>query len=111
MKSLLNFLMIIAVMVVMGGVASAQSGSPFSEASAPSAKELSPETHCLDEATNQPRRKIVSSEGGDASTRTGTSPTQSGEGFGKDSSKSAPGATGSSAFFPPPVSAASLPMC
>ena len=108
MKSLFSFL-ILAVVVVTAGPASAQSGSPSSEANAPSAKELSPETHCLDEATNQPRRKIVSSEGGDASTRTGTNPTQSGEGFGKDSSKSAPG-TGSTAASSP-VSAASLPMC
>jgi hypothetical protein len=69
--------------------------------------DLSPETHCLDEATNQPRPKIVSSEGGDISTSTGTSKIQLDE----RASKNGPTTTASSLFTRPAVSPAALPMC
>jgi hypothetical protein len=63
------------VIVGMSGailVAAAQSGTPASDAATPGAKaNVSPETHCLDEATNEPRRKVTSGEGGDPSTSTG----------------------------------------
>lgn len=73
-------------------------------------QEIAAATHCLDEATNEPRLRVNSLEGGDVSTATGDSEIKLNEAAGSNSAdKSVASAT--KEFYRPPTSPAGLPMC
>ena len=71
---------------------------------------ISAATHCLDEATNEPRLRVNSLEGGDVSTATGDSNLKLNETAGASSSGNS-AASGTQQFTRPPTSPAGLPMC